>query len=282
MNRIMAALLAATTIIAAAPASAQGHAATIRAGTPIELRTSEALDSGNHVGTRFHLEVASPVTRDGKVLIPAGSIATGEVVTVRDHDEPGKTSRIVARLVSVQVGPRTIRLAGGVDDAGTSLVGVIPTGTVARGFVDENVAFEEPRPLPAPMAKPPVQMAAIEASPAPLPGMPARVEARGTLPAGVTRQPRIAVPPQGRPTGPHIVAPRPPVEMTSVGDTRPGLSLSYLENADPAPRRGIDVVTPSVVRVHATGPARARPAVARSSRTNVEYSAGGVTTHYVY
>lgn len=277
MNRIMAALLAATTIVAAAPASAQGHSATIRAGTPIELKTSEALDSGNHVGTRFRLEVASPVERDGKVLIPAGSIATGEVVTVRDHDEPGKTSRIVARLVSVQVGPRIIRLAGGVDDAGTSLVGVIPTGTVARGFVDENVAFEEPRPIPTPMAKPPVQMAAVEASPE----MPGGIDAPGTLPDGVRRQPRIAIPPQGRPTGAHIIAPVPPVEMASVGDTRPGLSLSYLEKADPAPRRGIDVVSPSVVRVRATT-TRTRPAVARSTRTNAEYSAGGVTTHYVY
>lgn len=277
MTRITTALLAATTILAATPALAQ-ETGSLRAGTPIQLRTVDALDSGNHVGSRFQLEVASPVMEDGKILIPEGSPAIGEIVKVRDRDEPGKPSRIVARLVSVRVAGRIVRLAGGLDDTGTALVGVIPTGTSARGFVDENVAFAPPRPMPIPVVPAPIIMA--EAKPIPLPPLvitniePSKV-------ANVRTAPRVMVPNEGRVLeGPRLVAEQPSEQLAS--GRRP-LEIPFLARKDDSSAQ-IAAVQPRMTSAKITAVSYSKPKVTvlSRSRTNAEIVSGGVTTHYVY
>jgi hypothetical protein len=278
MTRIKAALLAATTVLAATPALAQ-EAGSLRAGTPIELRTVDALDSGNHAGTRFQLEVANPVMKDGKILIPAGSPAIGEIVTVRDRDEPGRTSRIVARLVSVKVAGRTVRLAGGLDDTGTSLVGVIPTGTSARGFVDENVAFAAPRPIPAPVAPAPVMMA--EAAPAPMPPVVAHAAPAPVQVAAVRKAPRIVVPGEQRVLeGPRLVVEKPTEQLA--GARRP-LEIPFLETKSDA-KTQFAAAQPlsTVAKITTVSFVKPKVTVLSRSRTNAQIVSGGVTTHYVY
>lgn len=280
MNRITAALLAASTIAGVSPAHAQDLIGTVRAGTPIELSTAESLDTGNHVGSKFRMKVVNPVVRDGKVLIPAGSPATGEIVTIRTKDEPGRPSRIVARLVSVEAGGRTIRLAGGLDDAGTSLVGVIPTGTTARGFIDETVAFNEPKPIVVPNARPVTTLASV-AAPAPATPHTAPPAPKPTpvLPAGVRPMPTIVLASKDPVSGPRILEPKAPIAVATL--VKPSLRVEYLDKADPLPRLGTGVLDPVVVRTKVAD-VRPKVSVISRSRTNAHVLSGGVNTHYTY
>ena len=135
----------------------------LRTGTPIALRTREELTTQGknlRVGHRFQLEVADPVVVNGRVVIPAGSPATGEVTDVRNKGMWGKSGRINARVLYVRVGDRQIRLTGQFDDKGTTgtagvvgaiafvpVAGFFVTGTSARvplgapvsAFIDEDV-----------------------------------------------------------------------------------------------------------------------------------------------
>lgn len=155
----------APAIPAAAPIVVGGAttASVLRAGTSVTLRTSEALTTEGkklRVGQRFQLEVAEPVTVNGQVVIPAGSPATAEVTDVRNKGMWGKSGRINARMLYVRANGRQIRLAGQMDDKGTTgtagvvaaiafipIAGFFTTGTSARiplgapvtAFIDEDV-----------------------------------------------------------------------------------------------------------------------------------------------
>jgi len=173
MIKTAAALAAATLTLGTAAAVAQTAPLTmapapqtqyvLRTGTPIALRLSEHLTTKGktlRVGQRFHLEVTEPVVINGMTVIPAGSPATGEVTAVRNKGMWGKSGAINARLVSVMIGERSVRLSGALDDKGTTgtagVIGAvafvpvagffisgtsatIPMGAPVRGFVDEDV-----------------------------------------------------------------------------------------------------------------------------------------------
>ncbi len=150
--------------VAAAPlVVGQPAARTLRAGTQVALKMSEALTTEGkklRVGQRFQLEVAEPVVIEGQTVIPAGSPVTGEVTDVRNKGMWGKSGGINARVLFVRANGRQIRMTGQIDDKGVTgtagVVGalvVIPvagyfvTGTSARipvgapvtGFIDEDV-----------------------------------------------------------------------------------------------------------------------------------------------
>jgi len=68
-------------------AAAATTTGTLRAGTSVPLKMSEALTTKGKklkVGQRFQLETADNVTVDGNVVIPAGSPAVGEITEVRN------------------------------------------------------------------------------------------------------------------------------------------------------------------------------------------------------
>ncbi len=172
----------AAAVETAAPASAAVSLATpatgvVRAGTHIALKTSEPLTTEGkklRVGQRFQLEVAEPVELNGRVIIPAGSPAQGEVTDVRNKGMWGKSGRINARVLYVRAYGRQIRLSGQLDDKGvTGTAGVvaaiafvpvagffttgtsakIPLGSPVNAFIDEDIAvnFAEPAPAPTPV-----------------------------------------------------------------------------------------------------------------------------------
>jgi hypothetical protein len=167
---------AAPAMLAPAPAATPTM---LRSGTAVVLRTSEELTTEGKmlkVGRRFNLELAEPVTVNGHTVIPAGARAIGEVTEVRNKGMWGKSGGINARLVSLNAGDRTIRIAGTIDDKGkTGTAGVvasvaliplagffvtgtsakIPMGTTVAGFTDEDLplAFAAP-PVPAGGASP--------------------------------------------------------------------------------------------------------------------------------
>lgn len=142
----------------------------LRAGAEISLLTREELTTKKkklRVGQRFQMEVASHVTMNGVTVIPAGTPAIGEITEVRNKGMWGKSGYIGARIVSLRLGERHIRLTGTFDDKGVTgtagvvtaialipIAGFFTTGTSAmiasgsgvKGFLDEDIAF---RPVAA-------------------------------------------------------------------------------------------------------------------------------------
>jgi len=205
LNFAIAALAAApqTAIQPAAPAAAIAPAApqatiiapaagsVLRAGTEIPLRMEEGLNSNDKTlreGQQFHMSVASDVMLGGMVVIPAGSVAMGEISDLRHKGMWGKSGHISARALNVRVGDRLIRLTGNFDEHGTTgtagvvsaivfvpIAGFFMTGTSAKipagagvkAFLDEDLQVAAPAPVvvavPVPTAAP---VAAAAAAPA--------------------------------------------------------------------------------------------------------------------
>lgn len=152
----------------------------LRAGTEVPLMTREELTTKKkklRVGQRFQMEVAANVTQSGVVVIPAGTPAVGEITEVRNKGMWGKSGYIGARIVSLRLGDRHIRLTGTFDDKGVTgtggvvaavalipIAGFFTTGTSAmiasgsgvKGFLDEDIAFRsvsaQPQVLDVPAA----------------------------------------------------------------------------------------------------------------------------------
>lgn len=149
----------------------------LRAGTEVPLRMEEGLDSNDkslREGQQFRMSVANDVRLGNVVVIPAGSPATGEITDIRRKGMWGKSGRINARVLSVRVGDRLIRLTGTFDDKGvTGTAGVvaaiafvpiagffmtgtsakIPAGGGVKAFLDEDLQIAMPAaPLPPAVA----------------------------------------------------------------------------------------------------------------------------------
>ena len=166
----------------------------MRAGTEVPLVTREELTTKHkklRVGQRFQMEVSANVEANGIVVLPIGTPAIGEVTEVRNKGMWGKSGYINARVISLRLGDRTIRLSGTFDDKGvTGTAGVvgavvfvpiagffttgtsakIPTGSPVKAFLDEDLAFRavaaQPQVIEVPV---PTQSAAPVVSPAALP-----------------------------------------------------------------------------------------------------------------
>ena len=117
--------------------------------------------------------MAEAVTVNGQTVIPIGSSAIGEVTDVKNKGMWGKSGKINARVLSVRVGDRTIRMTGQLDDKGTAggigavavsalvflpagffMTGTsarIPLGAPVRAFVDEDVPLAFAATAPAPL-----------------------------------------------------------------------------------------------------------------------------------
>jgi hypothetical protein len=149
--------------------------AVLRVGTEVPLRLVEELTTKGkqlRVGSRFHLETSEPVLVQGVNVIPVGSPAMGEITDVRNKGMWGKSGHLAARVLYVTVNGRQIRLSGAFDDKGvTGTAGVVaaivfvpvvgffttgtsakvPSGSIVKGFVDEDVALSIPVAVQAPM-----------------------------------------------------------------------------------------------------------------------------------
>lgn len=158
----------------------------LRAGTEIPLITREELTTKKkllRVGQRVQLEVASNIEHNGVVVIPSGTPAIAELTEVRNKGMWGKSGYISARIVSLRLADRQVRLSGNFDDKGVTGTGAvvgavvllplagffttgtsaaIPTGSAVKGFLDEDIAFQT-----APAAAPMLVVPAAASAPAP-------------------------------------------------------------------------------------------------------------------
>ena len=150
--------------------------AILRVGTEIPLRLVEELTTKGkklRVGDRFHLETSEPVMVQGVNVIPVGSPAVGEITDVRNKGMWGKSGHLAARILYVTVNGRQIRLSGAFDDKGvaggvgavalttfvawpagffiTGTSALVRSGSIVKGFVDEDVPLSMPVSAQAPM-----------------------------------------------------------------------------------------------------------------------------------
>ena len=151
--------------------------AILRVGTEVPLRLSEELTTKGkklRVGHRFHLQTSEAVMVNGVTVIPVGSQAVGEIISVRNKGMWGKSGHFGARLLYVTVNGRQIRLSGAFDDKGvaggvaaalvsgivflpagffmTGTSAIVPAGTIVKAFVDEDVPLAMPVAPQAPLA----------------------------------------------------------------------------------------------------------------------------------
>lgn len=129
----------------------EGHAATsahfvadvvIPKDTPVRLMVvSEVSTKERKAGYRFKLRVDEPVLIGGRVAIPVGATAWGEVSAADSSGIVGKSGRVTARLLFIDTGHARIPIAGEISDRGKSgtaetVMGVVllgPLGLFARG-----------------------------------------------------------------------------------------------------------------------------------------------------
>ena len=138
----------------------------LRAGAEVPLIMREELTTKKkklRVGQRFQMEVASSISVNGVVVVPGGTPAIGEITEVRNKGMWGKSGYIGARVISMRLGDRTVRLTGSFDDKGVTGTGgvvaavafipiagffttgtsaVIPMGGAVKAFLDEDLAFD--------------------------------------------------------------------------------------------------------------------------------------------
>lgn len=137
----------------------------LRAGTEVPLIIREELTTKKkqlRVGQRVQMEVSANVSQNGVTVIPAGTPAVGEITEVRNKGMWGKSGYINARVVSLRLGSRHVRMTGSFDDKGVTgtggvvaaiafvpIAGFFTTGTSAhiasgsatKGFLDEDIVF---------------------------------------------------------------------------------------------------------------------------------------------
>lgn len=111
-------------------------------GTPVELMVVQEVTTKSHgAGHRFRLRVHRPVEVEGRVLVPAGAIAWGEVLEAEGSGVAGKGGTLAARLLYLEAGGARVPLAGeaaheGRDGTAETVLGVVGLGLLgllARG-----------------------------------------------------------------------------------------------------------------------------------------------------
>lgn len=117
----------------------------LKAGTIVPLVTTAAVSSKTHrQGDRFALKVSDPVLVDGRIVIPKGAPATGEVARQRGVGAFGREGRLEITLLYVTVDGRNIRLTGQESESGRS--GAVPAytaGVVVAGALGAVIKGKE-------------------------------------------------------------------------------------------------------------------------------------------
>lgn len=153
-----------TEVAAAMAPTARPAAVLLPHDTPVELMaTAEVSTASALPGTVFKLRVNKPISLDGKVVVPVGTPAFGEVVAATDSGGLGKSGRMSARLLHIQLGEARIPLEGDIQAKGTGAgsAGVafaislnpmalfhrgnnakIKAGEILAGFVSKDVVLD--------------------------------------------------------------------------------------------------------------------------------------------
>ena len=138
--------IAATVLTEAANAQSLGrtapaHLATVSefdtaapVGTPIRLMVMKEVTSRYaKVGDRFRLRVDQPVVVEGKVALPIGATAWGEVVAVAGTNVGGQSGKVATRLLYVETAEGVLPLNGTSEQEGNGNTAGVLIGMRAWG-----------------------------------------------------------------------------------------------------------------------------------------------------
>lgn len=126
----------------ATPAEPAPPAILIPRDTPVRLMVLSEVSTKDHEpGHRFRLRVNEAVMIDGIERIPVGAAAWGELVDATRSGNVGKSGKLSARLLYIELGGREIPIEGettaeGKSGKGETILGVIglgPLGLFAKG-----------------------------------------------------------------------------------------------------------------------------------------------------
>ncbi len=148
-------------IAASAAAIAPARILVLRAGALVPLRFMESVGSDiSAEGSNFRLEVTDDIAVDDTVVIPAGSIAIGEVIDAQRAGALGKAGKLIVSARYVMVGEREIRLRSNLGTSGQSKMGAamlvpfihgkqatIPMDTEVLAKTAKDESFELPAPV---------------------------------------------------------------------------------------------------------------------------------------
>lgn len=85
---------------------------TIPDGTQLAVRLVEALDSGrNHPGDVFHGTLSQPIVLGDKVVVPASSDVTGQVIDAKDAGHFSGNSSLALKLTTLTVNGKTYQIS---------------------------------------------------------------------------------------------------------------------------------------------------------------------------
>jgi hypothetical protein len=157
-------MVAAAILATVMPGVASAQNYYIPNGYPVMLTTQTDLSSRyNKAGERINFSVAENVGAKGQVLIPAGSIAVGEIVRSDRNGHVGKSGKITVRVMYIDTPQRRIALSGDRAVRGksgtlpvvatfvfVSMLGSmfihgtnakIPAGTMVQAYLAEDLKF---------------------------------------------------------------------------------------------------------------------------------------------
>ncbi len=104
----------------APPRADHGQYSYFPMGTPLRLSTRTELSTrSNRAGDRFYLTVTDPLMYRGQVVVPAGSLAVGEIMRVERSAAAGKRGEMAVNLLYVQTPSGPVRLTGRTERKGT-------------------------------------------------------------------------------------------------------------------------------------------------------------------
>jgi len=148
-NLLLAVALAAASQEAAPPLPAAESAPAVEAlvtppapapkivlpkGSMVRLMVTKEVNSrDNHPGDRFILRVDEEVRVDGKLLIPIGTKAWGELVQATKTGGVGKSGTINARLLYLEANGKRIDLDGERQSSGGGGTGQVVASVIAFG-----------------------------------------------------------------------------------------------------------------------------------------------------
>src|SRR6476469_10394742 len=103
-------------------------------GTMVRLMVTKEVNSrDNHAGDRFALRVDEDVRVNGITVVPTCTKAYGEVVATEGSGRVGKSGKLDARLLYLDVNGHHIELDGDRHSAGSGGTGQVVGGVVAFG-----------------------------------------------------------------------------------------------------------------------------------------------------
>jgi hypothetical protein len=153
----------ATAVTVTAPAAAPPTNIILKRDTPVQMMATKEISTADaSAGTRFRLRINEAITVGGRTIVPVGAWATGEVTSAKASGGLGKSGKMEAKLLFIEMGDLQIPLQGemaikgqGAGSAGMAIIfsgmaglfhrgnnAKIKAGELVHGFVSEDVTLD--------------------------------------------------------------------------------------------------------------------------------------------